>query len=60
LALMATSIIRQLIQMGKAGCELPKVGQQYLVIRGDKTKDMGQEAVVTNRSTACIHISFRD
>jgi hypothetical protein len=54
------SNIRRLVRVGKAGNELPEVGQVCLVLRGDERKDVGQECVVTKQSAARVHISFRD
>jgi hypothetical protein len=52
--------IRRLVRVGKAGNELPEVGQVCLVLRGDERKDVGQECVVTKQSAARVQISFRD
>jgi hypothetical protein len=52
--------IRRLVRIGKAGNELPEVGQVCLVLRGDERKDVGQECVVTKQSAARVHVSFRD
>ncbi len=49
-----------LVRIGKAGDELPEVGQVCLVLRGDERKDVGQECVVTKQSAARVHVSFRD
>jgi hypothetical protein len=55
-----TTNIRRLIRVGKAGNELPDVGQVCLILRGDEKKDVGQECVVTKQSAARVHVSFRD
>jgi hypothetical protein len=52
--------IRQLVRVGRAGSQLPLVGQGCLVLRGDEQKDLGQEAVITKRTAARIQISYRD
>lgn len=52
--------LRRLRRVGKAGNELPKVGQTCLVLRGDERKDIGQECVITKQSASRVHISFRD
>jgi hypothetical protein len=46
--------IRRLTRVGKAGNELPEVGQVCLVLRGDERKDVGQECVVTKQSAARV------
>jgi hypothetical protein len=46
--------------VGKAGNELPDVGQVCLILRGDEKKDVGQECVVTKKSAARVLVSFRD
>jgi hypothetical protein len=55
-----TKNILRLIRVGKAGNELPEVGQACLVLRGDERKDVGQECVVTKVSAARVRIAFRD
>jgi hypothetical protein len=52
--------IQRLVRVGRAGNALPEVGQSCLVLRGDEKKDLGQEAVVTKKSAARVHISYRD
>jgi hypothetical protein len=68
LAQMAASV-RRLVRVGKAGNELPEIGQTCLVLCGDETKDVGQEAVmtqqrqevvVTKHATARVHITYPD
>jgi hypothetical protein len=49
-----------LVRVGKAGNELPEVGQVCLVLRGDKRTDVGQECVVTKQSVAQVWVLFRD
>jgi hypothetical protein len=55
-----TASILRIVRVGKAGNELPRVGQTCLVVKGDEHKDVGQECVVTKQSAARVHISFRD
>mgnify|MGYP000597636446 CR=1 FL=1 len=55
-----TRNVRRLVRVGKAGNELPEVGQVCLILRGDERKDVGQECVVTKLSAARAHVSFRD
>ena len=47
-----TTNIWRLVRVGKAGNELPEVGQVCLVLRGDERKDLGQECVVVKQSAA--------
>ena len=56
---MALSV-RRLMRVGKAGNELPEVGQGCLVVRGDERLDIGQECIVTKRTSSRVHIAFRD
>jgi hypothetical protein len=48
---MAVSV-RCLRRVGKAGNELPKVGQTC--------QDIGQECVITKQSASRVHITFQD
>ena len=51
---------RRLRQVGRAGNTLPNVGQVCLVIRGEETKYMGQEAIVTQQTAARVQITYLD
>jgi hypothetical protein len=49
-----------LVRVGKAGNELPEVGQVCLVLQGDKCKDVGQECAIVKQSTARVQVAFKD
>jgi hypothetical protein len=55
-----TANILRISRVGKAGNELPSVGQVCLVLKGDEQRDVGQECVVTKQSAARVHVAFRD
>jgi hypothetical protein len=44
------SRLRNLTRVGKAGSELPQVGQVCLVLHGIEGRDLGQQAVVTSHT----------
>ncbi len=46
------------MRVGKAGNNLPELGQQCLVLRGEEKKDLGQEAVVTKLTAAGHWVQF--
>jgi hypothetical protein len=54
-----TARIRRLLRVGRAGNELPAVGQACLILRGDARSDLGQECVVTKQALSRVHISYR-
>jgi hypothetical protein len=51
--------LRRLMRVGKAGNELPEVGQGCLVLRGEERTDLGQECVITRQTASRVHVSFR-
>ena len=54
------SRLRNLTRVGKAGSELPQVGQVCLVLHGIEGRDLGQQAVVTSHTRARVQIAYRD
>jgi hypothetical protein len=44
--------VQRLLQLGRLGNELPKLGHICLVLQGDVKTDWGQEAVVTKQTAA--------
>jgi hypothetical protein len=52
--------LRNLTRVGKAGSELPQVGQVCLVLHGIEGRDLGQQAVVTSHTRARVRIAYRD
>jgi hypothetical protein len=45
--------------VGKAGSELPQIGQPCLILRGVEGKDLGQQAIITTQTKARVEVSFR-
>ncbi len=54
------SRLRNLTRVGKAGSELPQVGQVCLVLHGIEGRDLGQQAVVTSHTRARVRIAYQD
>jgi hypothetical protein len=54
-----TTRLRRLARVGKAGSELPQIGQPCLILRGVEGKDLGQQAIITTQTKARVEVSFR-
>jgi hypothetical protein len=55
-----TANILRIVRVGRAGNELPGVGQTCLVVKGEEQKDLGQECVVSKVTASRVHVSFLD
>jgi hypothetical protein len=51
--------LRLLTRVGRAGSELPRVGQVCLVLHGVEGRDLGQQAVVIAQTRARVRIAYR-
>jgi hypothetical protein len=52
--------LRLLTRVGRAGSELPRVGQVCLVLHGAEGRDLGQQAVVIAQTRARVRIAYRE
>ncbi len=55
---LAQNVLR-LARVGRAGSELPPVGQVCLILHGVEGRDLGQQAVVTAQTKARVRVAYR-
>jgi hypothetical protein len=52
--------LRRLTRVGRAGSELPPVGQACLILHGVEGRDLGQQAVVTAQTKARVRVAYQE
>jgi hypothetical protein len=55
-----TARVLRMTRIGKAGNELPAMGQVCLILRGVEGRDLGQQAVVTARTRARVRVAYQE
>ena len=58
-ARFAKNVLR-LARVGRAGSELPHIGQVCLILHGVEGRDQGQQAVVTAQTKARVWVAYRE